>query len=121
MASNLYNVIYNMLREVGFRSKDEQKPRNHEIMTDGTISVSVPRNMKSRHTANKILKDAGIRKKENALVRRVSRRTPMRIDRFCRSTYDVFAVSRFGDPHTTIFSRPVHDAGLYFRSSPSFP
>jgi hypothetical protein len=52
-----------MLREVGFRSKDKLKPGNHEIMTDGTISVSVPRNMKSRHTANKILKDAGIRKK----------------------------------------------------------
>jgi hypothetical protein len=63
MASNLYNVIYNMLRESGFRSKDKQRPGNHEIMTNGTISVSVPRNMKSRHTANKILKDAGIPKK----------------------------------------------------------
>ena len=41
MASNLYNVIYNMLRESGFRSKDKQRQRNHEIMTNGTISVSV--------------------------------------------------------------------------------
>jgi hypothetical protein len=64
MASSLYDVIYNLLRdEGGFRSKSKQKPGNHEIMTNGTISVSVPRNMKSRHTANRILKDAGIRKK----------------------------------------------------------
>ena len=62
-SSNLYDVIYNLLSDEGFISKGKQKRGNHEIMTNGTISVSVPRNMKSRHTANGILKDAGIREK----------------------------------------------------------
>ena len=56
---------------------------------------------------------------EKALVKRVMRRTPMRIDRLCRSTCEVLAIFMFGSPHTAIFSIPVHFAGLYFRSSAS--
>ena len=62
MADNLYRKIYSLLNDAGFYSKPKQSRGNHEIMTNGVYSVSVPRNVKSRRTANRILKDAGLPK-----------------------------------------------------------
>jgi hypothetical protein len=38
---------------------------------------------------------------EKALVSRVNRRIPIRVDKFCRSTSDVDALARLGLPCTT--------------------
>lgn len=47
------------MKENGFQR--ERQPRgSHEIWSDGKISVSVPSKLKKRHTANAILKSAGI-------------------------------------------------------------
>lgn len=63
MARNLYKEICRMLKQAGFVPKTKQRSGNHEIVTNGCISLSVPRNIKSHHTANAILKRAGIGKK----------------------------------------------------------
>ena len=52
-----------MLEQEGFVPKTKQRSGNHEIVTNGRISLSVPRNIKSHHTANAILRQAGIGKK----------------------------------------------------------
>ncbi|WP_424947997.1 type II toxin-antitoxin system HicA family toxin [Candidatus Spongiihabitans sp.] len=46
------------------KKSDYQKRRQgsgaHEIWSNGDISVTVSKNMKSRHTANEVMKRAGI-------------------------------------------------------------
>lgn len=63
MARNLYKEVCSILKQAGYLPKPKQRSGNHEIVTNGSISLSVPRNIKSHHTANAIFKQAGIGKK----------------------------------------------------------
>ena len=56
--SDLYNKVLKLLREGGFRFLRQGK--GHEIWTNGYRKVSVPIRLRSRYTANGILKDAEI-------------------------------------------------------------
>ena len=54
--------IRKLLKDAGFVL--ERQPRgSHEIWSNGRIAVSVPAKLRKRHTANAILKEAGIDKK----------------------------------------------------------
>lgn len=59
-----YEPLTKLLREAGWRFLRTGKG-SHEIWCDagGGHAVTVPRNCKSRHTANGILKDAGLRER----------------------------------------------------------
>lgn len=57
-----YPVVVRELRQAGFYQVSGGKG-SHEKWTDGRRMVTVPFNCKSRHTANAILKDAGLRVK----------------------------------------------------------
>ena len=59
--SDLYRKVLESLRESGFWFLRHGK--GHEIWTNGHRKVSVPVKMRSRHTANDILKDAGADRK----------------------------------------------------------
>ena len=59
--SDLYGKVLELLRESGYRFLRQGK--GHEIRTNGYRKVSVPVRMRSRHTANGILKDAGVNRK----------------------------------------------------------
>jgi predicted RNA binding protein YcfA (HicA-like mRNA interferase family) len=48
------------LREAGF-SFIRQGKGSHEVWSNGRITLIVPFNCKSRHTANAVLRDAGIK------------------------------------------------------------
>lgn len=62
MASNLYSAVVKRLEARGFRFLRAGKG-SHEVWGTRELRVSVPRKIVSRHTANGILKDAGIREK----------------------------------------------------------
>ena len=54
--------VRNLLKEHGFSM--ERRPRgSHDIWSDGDLEISVPSTIKKRHTANAILKEAGIPEK----------------------------------------------------------
>jgi predicted RNA binding protein YcfA (HicA-like mRNA interferase family) len=57
---DFYADVRTILRDLGFELHRQGKG-SHEIWKNqrSGISVTVPRNLKSRHTANGILKDAG--------------------------------------------------------------
>ena len=55
-------AIRKTLRKNGF-SVERNPNGSHVIWSDGQIEVSVPAKIKSRHTANGILKQANIKKK----------------------------------------------------------
>lgn len=61
-----YKIIIAFLKKHGF-SYQRQAKGSHEIWTKGDgktyIQVTIPESTKSRYTANKILKDAGINEK----------------------------------------------------------
>ncbi len=57
-----YPLVKKLLQEKGF-SKIGGGKGSHEMWTDGNQTLTVPHNLYSRHTANDILKDAGIGKK----------------------------------------------------------
>ena len=51
--------VRNLLKESGYVM--ERRPRgSHDIWSNGGTEVSVPSKIKKRHTANEILKAAGI-------------------------------------------------------------
>ena len=60
MATNCYKQVVDLLRQHGFEFTRQGKG-SHELWASAGqgIKVTVPRNLKSRHTANGILKDAG--------------------------------------------------------------
>ena len=51
--------IVKLLKEAGF-SLDRRPRGSHDIWSDGEIEVSVPKKIRKRHTANGLLKQAGI-------------------------------------------------------------
>ncbi|KWN75271.1 type II toxin-antitoxin system HicA family toxin [Burkholderia pyrrocinia] len=57
---SFYADVKKILKDLGFEFHRHGKG-SHEIWRNPTtgVSVSVPSNLKSRHTANNILKDAG--------------------------------------------------------------
>lgn len=57
-----YDQLVKVLKAHGFELFRQGKG-SHEVWHNGVISVAVPFNCKSRHTANGILKQAGIDKK----------------------------------------------------------
>lgn len=57
--NGFYKQITAVLAQHGFFLSRQGKG-SHEIWSNGKISVSVSVTCKSRHTANSILKDAGI-------------------------------------------------------------
>lgn len=54
-----YELIVQLLHEHGFVLKRQGKG-SHELWANGRTVVIVSRNCDSRHTANSILRDAGI-------------------------------------------------------------
>ena len=57
-----YKQLIQVLKTHGF-SHFRAGKGSHEIWSKGAVAVSVPSNCASRHTANAILKDAGINQK----------------------------------------------------------
>jgi len=54
--------VHRLLKDAEF--KPERNPRgSHVIWSNGKFAVSVPAKIRSRHTANKILKEVGIRER----------------------------------------------------------
>lgn len=61
--NDFYKKVTELLRQHGY-SLDRQGKGSHEVWSkNGSQPVTVPSNLKSRHTGNKILKDAGIKSK----------------------------------------------------------
>lgn len=58
-----YKKVTDLLKEAGYRFERQAKGSHEYWCKNGKDCVSVPSNLKSRHTANNILKDAGICKK----------------------------------------------------------
>ncbi len=55
-----YNEITALLKKHGYKFERQAKGSHEFWCKDGKNCVSIPSNLKSRHTANKILKDANI-------------------------------------------------------------
>lgn len=52
-------AVKKLLKQEGYA--EDRRPRgSHDVWTNGEIEVSVPSKIKKRHTANGILKEAGI-------------------------------------------------------------
>lgn len=60
--SGFYDQVTAVLKKHGFVLVRQGKG-SHEIWGKGKVRVSVPVNCRSRHTANSVLKDAGIKHK----------------------------------------------------------
>jgi|JI71714BRNA_FD_contig_21_1329170_length_382_multi_2_in_0_out_0_2 predicted RNA binding protein YcfA (HicA-like mRNA interferase family) len=60
--NSFYPIVIAELKSLGFYF-DRQGKGSHEIWTNGSKSFPVPVSIKSRHTANGIMKDAGSTKK----------------------------------------------------------
>jgi predicted RNA binding protein YcfA (HicA-like mRNA interferase family) len=54
-----YPLVIEQLRLHGFAYRRQGKG-SHEIWGSGGVNVAVPRNLPSRHTANAIMRQAGI-------------------------------------------------------------
>lgn len=59
--NGFYNQVIAVLKQHGF-SFSRQKG-SHQMWTNGRVSVTVSTNCESRHTANAIMKQAGINHK----------------------------------------------------------
>lgn len=57
--NGFYNKVIEILKRYGFRLVRHGKG-DHEIWGNGNVNVTVDRHTRSRFTANKTLKDAGI-------------------------------------------------------------
>ncbi|MEM9032307.1 MAG: type II toxin-antitoxin system HicA family toxin [Pseudomonadota bacterium] len=63
MAKDYYRQVIERLRSAGFQFVGQAKGSHEKWRNDQTARlVIVPRNLKSRHTANAILKSAGLEK-----------------------------------------------------------
>lgn len=58
--NGFYRQVTRLLREAGFNLIRQGKG-SHEIWGKGRITLIVPHGCKSRHTANAILHDAGLK------------------------------------------------------------
>ena len=60
MASNCYRQVVDAVRKQGL-ARIRQGKGSHEIWAQATAGkkISIPMKLRSRHTANRILKDAG--------------------------------------------------------------
>lgn len=64
MAKGFYREVTKLLRQNGYSKKKNAKGSHEKWVHEETgMIMLVPYNMKSRHTANGILKDAGINEK----------------------------------------------------------
>lgn len=59
MVDGYYTVVIKVLRQQGFRYMTHAKGSHEKWVNDEGITLIVPRNLMSRHTANAILRDAG--------------------------------------------------------------
>ena len=55
-----YDRLVKVLKEYGYTRLQGRGKGSHEIWSNGQRVQTVPHNCKSRHTANEILKQAGI-------------------------------------------------------------
>ena len=63
MAKGLYDQVAKLLLDAGFKYLENAKGSHEKWKSENTgVLVIVPRNLNSRHTANGILKDAGVGK-----------------------------------------------------------
>ncbi len=63
MAKGFYDQVTKLLSGAGFKCLENAKGSHEKWQSEETgVLVIVPRNLNSRHTANGILKDAGIGK-----------------------------------------------------------
>jgi predicted RNA binding protein YcfA (HicA-like mRNA interferase family) len=63
MAKGFYETVVKLLSEAGFVYSGNAKGSHEKWLNQKSgLLLIVPRNLKSRHTANGILKDAGIGK-----------------------------------------------------------
>ena len=58
MVQGYYQAVIKILKELDFQYVENSKG-SHEKWRKGKTTLTVPRNLVSRHTANGILKDAG--------------------------------------------------------------
>ena len=59
MPEGFYLAVSKELRRLGFRHDSNAKGSHERWVNEAGRLLIVPRNLKSRHTANAILKDAG--------------------------------------------------------------
>lgn len=60
MPDGFYAIVTKLLSEAGYRYLANAKGSHEKWRNESGRLLIVPRNLKSRHTANAILKDAGI-------------------------------------------------------------
>lgn len=60
--NGFYKQVTDILKRHGYMFHRQGKG-SHEIWSKGRMALTVPMNCVSRHTANKILKDAGVGEK----------------------------------------------------------
>ncbi len=63
MANGFYNDVTEILKELGFQYWKQAKGSHEKWRNDEGVALIVPHNLKTRHTANGILKDAGSSKR----------------------------------------------------------
>lgn len=59
MVDGYYTAVIKVLRASGFRYQSQAKGSHEKWTNDHGKTLTVPRNLMSRHTANAILRDAG--------------------------------------------------------------
>lgn len=59
MPDGYYQAVARILHSLGFRHEGNAKGSHEKWINAEGLTLIVPRNLKSRHTANGILKDAG--------------------------------------------------------------
>jgi predicted RNA binding protein YcfA (HicA-like mRNA interferase family) len=64
VADGFYKAVCDLIAKQGFRYLENAKGSHEKWQnTETGVTLVVPKNLKSRHTANGILKDAGVPKK----------------------------------------------------------
>ncbi len=63
MSDGYYQAVIKILRSLGFNHEGNAKGSHEKWSNADGRTLIVPRNLKSRHTANGVLKDAGSRKR----------------------------------------------------------
>jgi predicted RNA binding protein YcfA (HicA-like mRNA interferase family) len=59
LVDGYYSAVCKEIKALGFRYQSNAKGSHEKWIKDGGPVLVVPRNLKSRHTANAILRDAG--------------------------------------------------------------
>jgi predicted RNA binding protein YcfA (HicA-like mRNA interferase family) len=63
MVDGFYKAVAKILKENGFWLVTGGKGSHEKWINENAKTLTVPRNLMSRHTANGILKDAGIKQR----------------------------------------------------------